>query len=354
MSLIQLLSETLQIYTKKLPQTFMGWFRYGLVIVFGIVIGIGVWVTIILQSPKNPPSESLITVYTGMTTRDLSSILEHQNIIRSGKLFHIIMSTLFRHQKIIAGDYLFSEKLSTITIARRLVQGNYGNSQIKVMFPEGVTRHEIADSLSQAIPEFRRDEFLEKTYTLEGFLFPDTYLFFRTQSVDTILTIINKRWKTKMQTLQDFFPLNVVLDSSTVTISRFGGSTRSLREMITMASILEREANNADEARIISGILWKRIERGMPMQVDATFKYTIGKESKELTMAELQTDNPYNTYTRTGLPIGPIGNPGIAMITSAFNPEFSEYWYYLHDRQGNIHYAQTYTEHLRNKQNYLK
>jgi UPF0755 protein len=120
-----------------------------------------------------------------------------------------------------------------------------------------------------------------------------------------------------------------------------------------MASLLEKEARNATEAKTVAGILWKRISLGKPLQVDAPFLYVLGKTSAQLTTRDLTKDGPYNTYTRKGLPVGPIGNPGIAMIQAALNPIASQYLYYLHDRNGVIHYAKTYEGHLQNKKKYL-
>ncbi len=339
---------------QKLPQIHLRQFRYGIFFLVGIVVGILFWFVLISQAPRNFKKDTIITIYSGMTTRDLSSLLEHQGIIRSSEWFHILMRTLLRGEKVIAGDYIFQEKQSVFSIARRITQGDYGDSQIKITFPEGITRHEITDILSQSIPEFARDEFLQKTYSLEGVIFPDTYYFFRTQSVDEILTSIQKHWNNKKLLLQNYFVSEEVPQLTTLTKQKFGGKQRTLQEIIIMASILEREANNAEESRVVAGILWKRIEKNMPMQVDATFKYTIGKTSSELTRAELQTDNPYNTYTRTGLPIGPIGNPGMAMILSTLEPEYSDYWYYLHDPQGKIYYAKNHDQHVQNKKKYLK
>lgn len=124
--------------------------------------------------------------------------------------------------------------------------------------------------------------------------------------------------------------------------------------IFVMASILEREAKNSDEAGIISGILWKRLEKGMPLQVDATFLYTIGKGSDQLTTADLAHNEPYNTYVNKGLPPGPIGNPGVSMVLAALHPVDSSYYYYLHDPNGHVHFAKTYSEHLANKKKYLK
>ena len=121
-----------------------------------------------------------------------------------------------------------------------------------------------------------------------------------------------------------------------------------------MASILEKDANGREDARVISGILWKRFDAGMRLQADATLSYILGKESKHLTLSDLKTDSPYNTYLHTGLPAGPIGNPGMETLRAAILPEVSPYWYYLHDGEGVVHYAKNFAEHERNRRLYLK
>jgi UPF0755 protein len=121
-----------------------------------------------------------------------------------------------------------------------------------------------------------------------------------------------------------------------------------------MASIIEKEAKGEEDRYFISGILWKRISKGIPLQVDAPFLYILGKESSELTRADLAINSPFNTYKNKGLTPSPIGNPGLESIKAAIKPKDSPYLYYLHDSDGNIHYAKTYTEHLKNINKYLK
>jgi UPF0755 protein len=340
--------------TEKTPEISRGFFRWVSIIIFVIIIGCGWLAYSISRAPRDFKTDVIITVYSGMTIKDLGSVLESNNIVMSGTWFHGVMSTRFKDRSIIAGDYIFEKPQSVFSVAYRIANGVYGNSRIKVTFPEGITRHAMADIVSQKIPEFPRDEFLQKTYAMEGFLFPDTYYFFRTQSVDQIITSLQVQWQERMKSFTDSFVQTELFDEKTLTLQSYGGNVRTMRDIIIMASILEREANNAQEAKIVSGILWKRMAKKMPLQVDATFKYTIGKTSSELTITDLRQDNSYNTYTRTGLPIGPIGNPGKDMIDAALHPVESDYWYYLHDNQGTIYYGKTYQEHLKNKEKYLK
>jgi UPF0755 protein len=132
-------------------------------------------------------------------------------------------------------------------------------------------------------------------------------------------------------------------------------SERTLEQVITMASIIEDEASGGNEEKqIISGILWKRLDMGMLLQVDATLRYVNGKESKDLTLTDLAADHEYNTYVHKGLPPTPIGNPGVDAIRAALNPKDSIYYFYLHDKDGGVHYAKTFEEHKKNIAAYLK
>lgn len=129
---------------------------------------------------------------------------------------------------------------------------------------------------------------------------------------------------------------------------------KNLEEIIIMASIIEKEMSSPEDGRIISGILWKRIEAGMGLQADATLTYLTGKPSLKLTEEDLAIDSPYNTYKYRGLPTGPISNPGLNAIKAAIYPEESSYWYYLHDSESQPHYARAFEEHIENKLRYLK
>lgn len=326
---------------------FSGLFRYGVLIISLVVIVITLSFVVIVRPPADFKKDTLITVYSGMTTQDLGAVLQSQKVVRSEKIFRLILSMRWKQKPVMVGDYIFEKPQSSLTIAYRITHGIYGNSRIKITFPEGISSKNMADILLKNIPGFPIADFLEIAVPQEGFLFPDTYYFFRTMSAEQIVNVIKGQFTKEMRAYENDFENNRTKES-------IYGKQRSLKDIITMASLLEREANNAEEAKTISGILWKRMQKNMPLQVDATFLYTIQKGSSLLTQTDLKTDGPYNTYTRTGLPAGPIGNPGIAMIDAALHPIESPYWYYLHDNQGTIHYAKTYQEHLQNKRKYLK
>ena len=171
----------------------------------------------------------------------------------------------------------------------------------------------------------------------EGYLFPDTYLFLPNSEITQVLSFMKNNFDKKIQSIES-------------EIIEF---KKPLNDVIIMASILEEEARKTDTRRTIAGILWKRLSVGMPLQVDVTFQYINGKKTFELTTEDLKIDSPYNTYKYRGLPPTPISNPGLDSILSAITPIETPYFYFLSDKDGNMHYAKTFSEHKKNKELYL-
>jgi len=126
---------------------------------------------------------------------------------------------------------------------------------------------------------------------------------------------------------------------------------KSVFDIITMAAMLEKEVRTLSDKKIVSGILWKRLEAGMPLQIDATINYITGKSDPGATIKDTKIDSPYNTYKYKGLPKGPISNPGMSSITAAIEPTDSPYWFYLSD--GATYFSKTLEEHNVNKAKYL-
>jgi len=173
----------------------------------------------------------------------------------------------------------------------------------------------------------------------EGYLFPDTYFFPPDITPEGVVKIMKENFETKVRPeLRD-------------EILRQG---KDFDEVIIMASLIEKEAADIEDAKIISDILWRRLEIGMGLQVDATLTYITGKPSHLLTEEDLAIDSPYNTYKYRGLPLAPIANPGLDAIKAAIFPEESPYLFYLHDKKSEPHYARTFEEHILNKQKYLR
>jgi UPF0755 protein len=184
--------------------------------------------------------------------------------------------------------------------------------------------------------QFNKEEFLNLAKGREGYLFPDTYFVSGSVNPSEIIQMMENNFTKKI-----------------TSVPGIATSTHTLKDIITMASILEGEALPKDRA-VVAGILWKRLGMGMPLQVDSTFSYVNGKNTYELTLDDLKIDSPYNTYEHKGLPPGPISNPGLDAIISALTPTKTKYLYFLTEKDGTIHYAKTFEEHKRNKELYLK
>ncbi|KKT00929.1 MAG: Aminodeoxychorismate lyase [Candidatus Nomurabacteria bacterium GW2011_GWF2_43_8] len=284
--------------------------------ILGTVLLLGVFYFLFISAPSDFPIGTMVRVEPGMNLRVISSLLKEQNIIRSRTVFESLVIILGDEKRIVSADYLLEDKLPVFEIAWRIGRGKHHMAPVSVTIPEGFDVDQIADIVSSELISFDKAEFLLKAKPLEGYLFPDTYFFLTNAGEEEVL-----------QSLRDNFEKRV--GSVRPEITKSG---RTEEEIIIMASIIEREAKGDIDRKIISGILWKRISIGMPLQADAVPE----------------------TYEKRGLPNSPIGNPGLEAIEAAIYPESSSYLYYLHDKEGGIHYAKSFAEHLDNKLKYLR
>lgn len=303
-----------------------------------LVIFAGI-VALVFAPPRHFPTGEIISIPIGATSRDVGRLLVDSHVIRSAAAFMLSVEMFDGSSGLQAGDYAFNRPFFVTEIARRIMRGMYSTAQVKLTFPEGISVREMALIIQKQIPNFDTVDFIAKAIPLEGYLFPNTYFVSRMITPSELIDRMKHEFDRQ-------YALIVALDASDIS--------RTQSDIVTMASILEKEANDADEAHIIAGILWKRISRDMPLQVDATFLYRLGKTSSELTLSDLRSNDSYNTYVHRGLPPTPIGNPGADMISAALRPESSPYFYYLHDAQGNVYYAKTFEEHLRNRNKYIQ
>ena len=290
-----------------------------------------------LRAPVGFPANTMVHVEKGDSLEELTVSLDENGVLRTPVIFKWLIKIMGGQTKVKAGDYLFTERVALPRVAFRMVRGEFNLTPVKITLPEGASRKEMAAILAKNLPNFDKEKFLSESNSDEGYLFPDTYFFFPNTTSQEIISTLRGNFNAKMETLRD----------------DVRKSKKTLREIIIMASIIEEEAHTMEDRKIISGILWKRIQIGMPLQVDAPFYYAIGKNTYTLTQKDLKTDSPYNTYTRTGLPSGPIGNPGLDSIFAAIYPKTSPYLYYLSDREGNVYYSATFDKHKKNKVLYI-
>lgn len=281
--------------------------------------------------------EVIVGITPGMTLDEAAVVLESSGVLESDMLFKLFVQLESKERGIQEGYYRFEGTVSAKEVAHRLMTGDYQIESTRVTFQEGISRTEIARILEERLYGFSTEEFMKKTEGREGYLFPDTYIFTPNTSVDTVLEAFERNFEDKIEPLRD----------------EIASSSRSLSDIIHMAAILEGEARLYETRRIVAGILWRRMDIGMPLQVDASFVYGIGKSSEQLTLNDLATDHPYNTYTRTGFTPTPIGNPGLESIQAALRPIRTEYLFFLTDNDGVMRYAKTNAEHELNKERYL-
>lgn len=293
-----------------------------------------------ISAPKSFPTDQIITIQKGSNLDEIARQLEEAEIIKSVGLFKTFVLALASDKSILEGDYLFNRRLNAWQIAERIAFGHFGVEKISVTLFEGLSNREMSEILAKKFSNFDQEEFLYLTKNLEGYLFPDTYYFFGSSTTTDIIRAMRDNFKKKVS-----FDLSTEIEKS----------NKSIDEILIMASIIQDEAYDGyEEKQMISGILWKRIEKNMLLQVDASLRYFTGKPSSKLTLDDLATDNLYNTYVYKGLPPTPIGNPGVEAIRAAINPKDSPYFFYLHDKDAKIHYAKNYEEHKQNIAKYLR
>lgn len=291
----------------------------------------------IVRPPDNFPLGTLVTIEEGDTTNDVAASLERDGVVRSGDALRFLIVLLGNEKDVHAGDYLFKEPRDLFSIVRTISIGAYGLDPMKIRVPEGATTKEMALIFGSRLLRFSREEFLSQAKPMEGYLFPDTYYFLPNATEALVLRTMRQNF-----------------DSRTVEIdAEIKASGKPLNDIVTMASLLEREARIMRDRRMIAGVLWNRLDKGMLLQVDAAFLYTLGKGTYQLTTADLKSDSPYNTYRYRGLPPSPIGSPSLNSILAAVTPIKHDYLYYLADRYGVTHYSKTYAEHLRYKRKYI-
>ena len=292
----------------------------------------------VLLAPSDFTKGSVISIKQGMTLSDVAAALEKENIVRSTVLFKSAIVLLNGDGKVLSGDYFFNSRPTFVGVAWRVARGIFGFAAEKITIPEGANVYEVAALVRQKIPKFDTDEFIRIAKDDEGYLFPDTYHFLPGVSAGEVHRTMHDTFDEKMKPLND-------------AVKKSG---KNLHEIVTMASLLEEEARHTETRRLIAGILWRRLDINMPLQVDATFSYINGKNTFELTLADLRDGSSlYNTYTHKGLPPGPISNPGLDSIVAALYPKESPYLFYLADLSGVTHYSRTFEEHKEKKFQYL-
>ncbi len=326
--LISINSKAFLEYYSKKEKTLMG--------LFGVSVFLCFFFLSYLSVPNDFNRFSTVRIEKGSGLSTVGQTLEDRQYIRSAFWFKVFVVLSGNTNRIIAGDYYFDHGENTFEIISRIRNGKYNLVAVRVTIPEGLNVFQTADILKTKLTLF--DAKLFALTAPEGYLFPDTYFFMPN---DTPQDVSNR--------MQDNF--NAKIASLDAEIKASG---KSLAEIITMASIIEEETKDDADRPIVSGVLWKRISIGMPLQVDATFSYVNGKQTYTLTRADLFDESPYNTYRNKGLPPTPIVSPGLESIIAAIHPTKTDYLYFLSDLSGKMYYAKDFEGHQRNRELYLR
>ncbi len=308
-------------------------------------------------APEASGEYQVVDIQPGANTGTIAALLQEEGLIQNELAFRVYVHRHDLAQDFIAGQYYLSPSMSVEQIVDKIRAGDVYAETIWFTIPEGYMIKDIAVRLEDK-GLAQREHFIEMAasppaeikeefpfleinddpdleYMLEGYLFPDTYEVYTDADLQDVVKlmlrrtdqIINEEYRQRMQELD-----------------------LTLHEVLTIASLIEKEARVDHERALIAGVIYNRLEIDQRLQIDATIQYILGETREFLTYDDLEIESPYNTYQNAGLPPGPIAAPGEASIKAALYPEDSEYYFYnyKYDDSGEHYFSRTYEEHLEN------
>ncbi len=297
------------------------------------------------MTPVTPEGQKFVMLRPGYSTRRIAAELEAAGVIRS-RLGFILWHRIHRKQSLKAGEYLFDKTARTLDVYNRLVRGDiYVHT---VVIPEGFTMFDIAQAVQDAGLGSSREflavaqsntelisDLAPDAKTLEGYLFPNTYEFTRTQSMKDIAAAMVKQFRQVAE--------QIALNAS--------GQNAYVQKTVTMASIIEKETAVPEERSVVASVYYNRLARNIALQADPSVIYAEllnGNYAGALHHSDMQFQSAYNTYTHSGLPPGPIGNPGRNSLEAALHPAQTDYYYFVSDGNGHHRFSRSLEEHNQN------
>lgn len=310
------------------------------------VLAFAGWLAWALVPPVSPPGQVFVMLRPGYSVRRIATELKHAGVIRSADAF-ILWHYAHRRHSLKAGEYLFAKPDNAIHIHERIARGDiYVHT---VVIPEGYNMFEIAQAIQNAGLGPGQDflkvaesdtslisDLAPDAKSLEGFLFPNTYEFTRTQSMKDMAAEMVRQFR---------------------QVARQIGLNSNIVQTITMASIIEKETAVPAERPLVASVYYNRLEKHMPLQADPSVIYAEtldGDYTGALHHDDMRFASAYNTYTHTGLPPGPVGNPGKSSLEAAMHPATTKYFYFVSDGNGHHRFAETLEQHNRNVAAYRK
>jgi UPF0755 protein len=312
----------------------------GLLLLLGLSAA-GVWWEL---RPVGPGPSRIVAIPPGASTRQIGELLTRAGLIHRPRALVVATRLKRAGGRLRHGEYALAPTQGALEITDVLIQGR--GLLHRVTIPEGFTIRQIADALAAA-GVVHRERFIElatrggrrfarpslvglPTDSLEGYLFPDTYHLPRSLDEEAVIGAMLDRF-------------DAAVDATPRDAARARGLT--LHQLVTIASMIEREARLAEERPVIAGVIYNRLARGMRLEIDATVLYALGRHKDRVTLADLAVESPYNTYRRDGLPPGPIASPGLAAIAAAARPAEVPYLFYVLKPDGSHHFSRTLAEH---------
>lgn len=316
--------------------------------------------TFLTKNYRNSADDVIIKIVKGENLKSVAEKLESSQVIFNKYAF-ITLGRLFSYQdNLIPGEYKFTNGLTYLNILN-IITDPFVTRTVTVTIPEGLTIRQMGRLLQKQIgidsarfvEETKNDSLLkvlgfgegDSVVNMEGFLFPDTYKLPLSGNMNREKEIVN--------ILANEFRKKITPDIREKMKER----NISLKDLITMASIIEGETRFEPEKKTIAGVYFNRIKKGMKLEADPTVNYGLPEPKKRLLYSDLKYPSPYNTYLHKGLPPGPINNPGLSSIIAALEPEEHNYIFFVAKGDGSHRFAETYNEHKKNielYQQYLK
>ncbi|NLZ92542.1 MAG: endolytic transglycosylase MltG [Firmicutes bacterium] len=319
-----------------------------LVVAIGLfAIQLNIWLKPVPAMATQEPV--IVSIPSGSSTTGIAKILAENGLVRHATVFRYYAKFRGKDQGLQAGNYLFNYGMTMDDILQKLLDGEVYRPTITVTIPEGYTVEQIAQRL-ETTGLVDADEFMElvksmkpalgevspqQRYALEGYLFPDTYEFALDVTGEQIIERMQNR-------------LSEVLTED--LRQRAEELNLSIHEVITLASLVEREVQVPAEREIVAGVMHNRLKKNMPLQLCASVIYALGVHKTEISTQDTLVDSPYNTYQNLGLPPGPIASPGKSAIIAVLYPADVDYLYYVvkGDGSGEHYFGRTLAEHEAN------
>jgi UPF0755 protein len=324
------------------------------IIGIAVVAGAG-WFAWAVMTPVEPSGQIFVLLRPGYSTRRIAAELKGAGIIRSERAF-VLWHYLDHRRSLKAGEYLFDKPASIIDIQKRLRRGDVYYRT--VVIPEGYTMFDIARAIEAAglgpaedfVKVAQSDTALvadldPNARSLEGYLFPDTYEFSRLMTMQEMAAVMVKQFR------QEYTQIQQLADPSADIAYEEAARTRPPHEVVTMASIVEKETAVPEERPLVASVYYNRLNKKIALDADPSIIYAellAGTYQGALHHADMRFPSPYNTYRNAGLPPGPIGNPGRSSLEAAMHPAQTDYYYFVADAQGHHRFARTLADHNKN------